>query len=348
MILVDKTWGIKYAIAMSRNIIGLAVSSLVLVCFLSISPQVQAQDVLGMHIMNIHELNLVQTFFSQLPEADRDRYLTVPLTLADLEKKDDWQAFFDQADEYDLIPIVRLATVVEDGMWRQPNRHDIVQLVTFLHELDWPTDQKHIIVFNEVNHAKEWGGVIRPDQYNDVLKFTYSWAHALDDDFVVLPAAMDLAANNSAQTREAFSYLGEMHQLDPEIFTYLDAWNSHSYPNPGFSASPTRTGQNSLRGYQHELAFIKDKTGQDLQVYITETGWEVNQYTVRWLESYYTYAFRHIWSDPRVVAVTPFVFKGAPGPFSGFSFVDAQDQPTSQFEAITNAIHKLFGQESTD
>jgi hypothetical protein len=89
----------------------------------------------------------------------------------------------------------------------------------------------------------------------------------------------------------------------------------------------------SLRGYQHELAWLKERTGRQLDVYITETGWIDNARTGIWLDQYYRYAFQHIWSDARVKAVTPFVLRGAPGPFAGFSFLDGNGQPTRQYRA---------------
>jgi hypothetical protein len=77
-----------------------------------------------------------------------------------------------------------------------------------------------------------------------------------------------------------------------------------------------------------------------LPVYITETGWVENRTTSRYLANYYLYAFKNIWMpDSRIVAVTPFVFAGAPGPFSTFSFTTANGKPTLQY----NALKKVLG-----
>lgn len=297
-------------------------------------------EVLGIHILNLYELEAADTLVS-VDNQESWHYVTIPFSLADLQRRDDWQAFFDLAKEKKIIPIVRLVTQPEGEVWRQPNRKEITDQITFLKNLTWPTDQKHIVIFNEVNHAKEWGGTIDPVGYTEVLRFSAQWAHAEQANFVVLPAAMDLAAPNGGSTMEAFTYLEKMLATDPEVFSHIDAWNSHSYPNPGFSASPRLTSQNSLRGFEHELDYLKKKTNRDFQVYITETGWVSTRATSPWLESYYTYALQHIWSDPRVVAVTPFLLQGAPGPFTNFTFLDEQGQPTSQYRALQNAIKKL-------
>lgn len=310
-------------------------------------PQVQADDragkVLGVHILNTSELDQADQLLSTKQAQSEWRYVTIPLSLAETSKADEWQRFFNQAKEKKIIPIVRLTTAFENGAWKIPTRKDIITEIAFLEKLQWPTDQKHIIVFNEVNHATEWGGTLDPAGYAQVLRFTADWAHSSQAGFVVMPAAMDLAAPNGSATREAFTYLNQMLAEDAEILNTIDVWNSHSYPNPGFSSSPERTAQNSLRGFLHELAFLKQKTGKDFQVVITETGWEANRQTARWLETYYLYAFQHIWNHPQVLAVTPFVLRGDPGPFSQFSFFDRNNQPTVQYTAFRNALTRVLG-----
>ncbi len=319
----------------------LPVASLVM----AVPVQAAEGQVLGVHILHPSELDAADELF-QLDKADPNQwhYVTIPLSLNDLEKNDEWQRFFTEAKRRQIIPLVRLTTRFEDGAWVAPSRRDITKLVSFLSKLDWPTDQRHIIVFNEVNHSKEWGNHLSPAEYAEVLRFTAQWAKTENKGFVVMPAAMDLAAPNGKQTMEAFTYLDGMVAADPEIFSVVDIWNSHSYPNPGFSAAPTRVAQNSLRGFEYELKYVKAKSGRDLEVFITETGWVENAATRRWLESYYRYAAQHIWSDPRVKGVTPFVLKGDPGPFSAFSLLDRNNQPTRQYSAFKTALQAVpFG-----
>lgn len=300
---------------------------------------------IGVHILNPAELESADKFIS-IDQTDQWQYVTIPYTLADTEKKKEWQDFFTSAREKKIIPLVRLTTKFEENAWKVPTRQETVLLIDSLAELEWPTDKKHIIIFNEVNHAKEWGGSIDPAEYTSVLRFASNWARSENENFVILPAAMDLAAPNGKVTKEAFAYLEAMRAADADIFAAVDAWNSHSYPNPAFSAAPQKQGQNSLRGFEHELAYLKNKTGRDFEVYITETGWEDNRATSRWLSAYYEYALQHIWSDPQVKAVTPFVLKGAPGPFAGFSFLSGEDQPTKQYTAFRSALHRLYSQDS--
>ncbi len=320
-----------------RNIVALILA--VVIWFSAWEQAVAANgQVLGIHILNLYELDQASQLLKTEQTKDSWQYVTVPLSLSDLTKHDEWQSFFDQARDKKLIPVVRLVTKFENGAWQVPRRIDITRQVSFLSQLNWPTSEKHIIILNETNHAQEFGGKLSPEEYAQVLVFASAWAKHAGQNYVVMPAAMDLAATNTGTTLEAFAFLERMIAYDPTVFDLVDVWNSHSYPNPGFSASPTRTEKNSLRGFQHELAFIKQKTGRDLGVIITETGWVATSATTRWLDEYYLYALQHVWSDPRVKGVTPFLLQGAPGPFAGFSFLDQSGQPTSQYLAYQKLL----------
>jgi len=295
------------------------------------------EEVLGIHILSPGEINNAGDLLNKA-ESDSWHYVTIPFSVADLEKKAEWQDFMAEAKNKKIIPIVRLVTKFENGAWQIPSRKSLVEQINFLNQLSWPTEKKHLIIYNEVNHEAEWGGKIDPIGYARVLKFAYLWAKSEDNNFIILPAALDLAASNSQKTKESFAYLQAMLDYDGEILNYLDVWNSHSYPNPAFSASVYRNGKNSLRGFAYELDFIKNKTGRDLPTFITETGWVENIYTRHNLNFYYQYALKNIWSDKRVVAVTPFILQGAPGPFTQFSFLDANNQPTGQYLAFKRAV----------
>ncbi|MCL4208150.1 hypothetical protein KJZ63_00760 [Patescibacteria group bacterium] len=290
----------------------------------------------GIHILHPGE---VKDAVSLLKTNNDDwHYLTIPLPLSDLNKVEEWKSFFEQSKVQKFIPIVRLVTKFENGSWQRPTRKDIIEQFKFLSQFEWPIEERLIIIFNEPNHAPEFGGSIDPREYARVLRFAADWAHTENKNYKVLPAGLDLAAPNSRSTMEAFNFLDQMYEEDQEIFSVIDYWNSHSYPNPGFISSPYQTGKNSLSGFKYELAYIKKISGKDLPVYITETGWLSNSLTNRWLESYYRYAALHIWSDSRVKAVTPFILHGDPGPFAGFSFLDRENLPTKQFQAYQKTI----------
>lgn len=333
----SSTW---YPITVKNIVKILVVLALWLSAFSALNQPIFAQgSVLGVHILHPGELEQAKQLIVTTDPASW-HYVTIPLTLADVGQTEKWQTFFDEAKQDQIIPIVRLTTRFENEAWQVPSREEVIRLLEFLNQLQWPTAERYVIVFNEVNHAKEWGGKLDPAGYAAVLRFTSQYARALSTEFQILPAAMDLAAPNGKTTMEAFTYLRAMRSADPDVLNLVDYWNSHSYPNPAFSSSPERTTQNSLRGFTHELSFLKQETNRDFQVFITETGWVESNATRRWLESYYTYALQHVWSDPRIIAVTPFLLRGDPGPFAGFSFFDKDNQPTDQFTALRKALEK--------
>lgn len=296
---------------------------------------------MGIHVMRPEELDNAKTLINYDDSSDQWHYITIPYTLKDLDEPERWEKFFKEARQQKIIPIVRLATEVQGINWITPNRKNVVDQLNMLSRFDWPTDRKHIIIFNEVNHAAEWGGRTDPEDYASMFRFASNWARAIDEEFVVLPAAMDLAAPNGSSTMEAFTYLNRMYAYDKEIFQYADAWNSHSYPNPGFASAPSRNAKNALNGFEYELGYLADKTDSSFEVFITETGWSESNWNRRWLPSYYSYAIQHVWSHPQVVAVTPFILQGSPGPFSNFSFINSEGKPTAQYNAFRSALEKF-------
>lgn len=299
-------------------------------------------EVLGIHILHPYELDRATELLK--PESSDDdqwHYVTVPFALDQLKNQAEWQDFFNKARDKKVIPLVRLVTKYENGAWQVPNKWQIAQQISFLSALDWPTDERHIIVFNEPNQAHEWAGQIDPAGYAQVLEFTARWAKNENKGYKVLPAGMDLAAPHGPRTAEAFWYLDQMLAENPAVFDSIDYWNSHSYPNPGFVSSPERTDKQSLRGFEHELTYLKKKTGRDFEVYITETGWRETAYTRPWLPQYYQYALQHVWSDARVKAVTPFVLQGDPGPFAAFTFIDQVGNQTLQYQAYHQLVKQL-------
>ena len=161
----------------------------------------------GIHVIDENDLDSAAALVNS--SSGDWGYVTIVITEKEMDGRL-WQKFFDECQQAKFIPLVRLASKPEGAVWKIPNRHELVSLISFLSALNWPTDQKYIMVLNEVNHAQEFGGKIEPAEYVEILEFTSLWAHSENKNYQVLPAAMDLAANNSVETREAFAYLQAM------------------------------------------------------------------------------------------------------------------------------------------
>ncbi len=304
---------------------------------IAVAPAQARGEVLGIHILAPGEISRANQLLSR--GDDKDKFVTVPLTLKDLERKNEWQHFLNEAHALKIRPIIRFTTRFENGSWTVPTRIDVMRMTSFLSALDWHRPELTVILFNEPNHANEWGGNLDPEGFAKISAFAAQWVGTEAKDYTVLPAAMDLAADGNKNTMEAFAYWTRALAVEPTLLEHFDAWNSHSYPNPAFSASPDKTGKNSLRGYETELAFVKKYTQKDFPVYITETGWNQNLLSNQRLKDYFIKAYAKIWSsDTRIVAVTPFLLQGAPGTFAPFSFLDKDGNPTMAYEVYQDIL----------
>lgn len=229
-----------------------------------------------------------------------------------------WQNAFNQMRRLKLIPIVRLATKMTNSHWETPRAEEAVNWAGFLNSLNWPIKTRYIVLFNEPNHAKEWGGIVDPAGFAKTSKIYYETLKNFSKDFFVMQGALDLATTNSIDTMEAGRFFEAMHSEDNFIFTLFDGLASHSYPNPGFSGSPSDSGKTSIKGYDWEINFLKNfGMNEDIPVFITETGW-VN--SAESLPESYKEAFENAWSDPRIFAVTPFLLSYLAAPFDTFSW----------------------------
>lgn len=282
-------------------------------------------------------------------------YVTIVIQDTDLDK-DKWQDFFDQCREKHLIPLVRLATHPEGENWVKPSNDLILQYSNFLDSLNWPIKTRYIIVFNEPNHTKEWGGIVNPKEYAQILNQSITLFKQKNPDFYILNAGMDQAAGNSLTTMDETKFLREMNFEVPLIFERLDGWSSHSYPNHGFVGKPWESGKASVSGYKWELSYLKILGNRkELPVFITETGWPHTMseklkvksekfYTPKIGAEYLKYAFENVWlKDNNIVAVTPFILNYPQEPFDHFSWINLSGEKYPQYDEILN-MTKINGE----
>jgi hypothetical protein len=184
------------------------------------------------------------------------------------------QRLFDQMRRYHLIPLVRLATHPEGPLWVKPNPDSYDNIVSFLSKLHWPVENRYVILYNEPNHANEWGGSLDPEGYAKTVIALGKKLKDASSDFFILPAGLDVSAASDGKSLSASDYLRRMVQSEPELLRTIDGWTSHSYPNPAFSGSPYASGRGSLRSYEWELQFLESLgLSKKLPIFITETGW---------------------------------------------------------------------------
>ncbi|MBI4067703.1 hypothetical protein HY407_04945 [Candidatus Gottesmanbacteria bacterium] len=240
-----------------------------------------------------------------------------------------WQDIFDNLRRHHLIPLVRISTQLEGNYWQKPNPNDISSWADFLDRLNWVVKNRYIIIFNEPNHAKEWGNSINPSEYAQILSTFHDTLKAKSDDFFILPGGLDASAPTGKETMDETTFLKSMQEAVPDIFAKIDGWTSHSYPNPGFVGSPYSLGKGTIRTYLWEKNLLSTLgVDRPLPIFITETGWphrEGSNFQSAYLSSatvasYLATAFSSVWTQSDIVAITPFIFNYPSFPFDNFSW----------------------------
>ncbi|NOY15105.1 MAG: hypothetical protein GXP43_02705 [bacterium] len=288
--------------------------------FLAGPARAEADRKIGVHILFPGEIEAAAEAVGE------GGYVVVPISMADWQKLEKWQVFMEEAKKLKLKPILRLVTYADGAVWRRPEMVDAVDWANFLSLLDWPAGDRWVIVFNEPNHANEWGGVIDPEGYALILKEFAVKLHAKDTNFKVLPAAMDMAAGWTKETMPAQIYLRRVWSRLPEFDDLADGWNAHAYPNPAFSARPRVDRQNNIASYKYEISWFKDfyKTGWTKPIFITETGWSKRSLNEKTIKEYAEFSWQSVWKkDKQLKAVVWFLLNGSPGPFADFSLMSA-------------------------
>lgn len=289
----------------------------------------------GIHILFTEELEQARKLVNS--QGGKWGYVTIPIQIGDKDLKK-WQKFMDDASSNNLIPIIRLATELDykdTSVWRKPTETDIVDFANFLNSLNWPTENRYIIVFNEVNRFDEWGGESpNPREYAQILETAVDEFKERNDDFYIIMAGLDNGAPNDSLHTNNFTYLEGIGRSKPEVFEKIDGFSSHSYPNPHFTQAPDTTRM-SIATYRHEYEYINSFTEDKKPVFLTETGWDNLKLSDKTIATFYTQALS-IWEDDKdkIVAITPFLLNSHGG-FNNFSFL-IEGKKTNFYDTVEN------------
>lgn len=299
-----------------------------------------ANNKVGIHILFPDEIDKVADLVNS--SGGDWGYVTVPLRTDD-RNREKWLDFFKKCKEKHIIPIIRLATTMTSSGWQKPDLYDSLDMANFLNDMPWPTKNRYIVVYNEPNHASEWGGVVDPTDYARVLKYTSLIFKERSSDFFILAAGFDAAAPNKLPAYEnLYNFVYKMDLSFPDVFNYIDGWTSHSYPNPGFLGSPTDGHQMSIVAFTYELNLLGRFINKKLPVFITETGWDQERLGDERVANFFQLAFSNIWNNERVVAVTPFLLMAGEGDFKKFSLLKPDGSESKVYLALKN-MNKLSG-----
>lgn len=331
-----------------KRLFGVLISFLLL--FLNVEkidafydPRSVQNNIFGAHIINHSDLEDLANV-TNVNGGDWG-YVTVVITEAQRDKNV-WQKFMDECRRHRIIPIVRIATKYTNNSWETPRVEEIDNWVKFFDSLNWVIENRYVVIGNEPNHAKEWGGKIDPAAYSVYLKrFSQSLKNS-NSDYFVLPAGFDQDAPNGKSTMDQKRYMDLMVKETPDVFNFIDGWNSHSYPNPAFSGPKNGNGRRSVKGYQWELEHLRSLgSTKELPIFITETGWVRNgKNDEQEVAENLKYAFQEIWmKDKNIVAVTPFILNYTEEPFYEFSWKNKNGSYFPIYQTI-QSIQKIKGE----
>ncbi|KKU90864.1 MAG: hypothetical protein UY21_C0016G0009 [Microgenomates group bacterium GW2011_GWA1_48_10] len=293
----------------------------------------------GIHILETAEVGKAAEFVNS--GGGDWGYVTIPIRAneRDLEK---WTKFMTDCRRLHLIPILRIAQFPKDGGWAAPNEWDLVDFANFLNDLPWPTKNRYIVIYNEPNHQGEWGGFVYPEEYARVLDRAIDIFHKKNPDFFVISAGFDSSAPNAANSMAEMRYLQIIIDRYPGIFSRLDGFSSHAYGNPSFTTAPNSYSRVNISNYRYEQNFLKTFNATPMNIFITEGGWDSQSLGDARSAAYYLEAFQNVWTDPNIVAITPFLLQASDGPFQKFSFIGADQSFKSFAKAIMN-LPKISG-----
>lgn len=308
------------------------------------NPLLQPNNKIGIHLFFPSEIHDASKLINS--SGGDWGYVTIPIQSNDHDLKK-WQNFMLACKKYHVIPILRLATTIDSTnteVWKKPQLTDVIEIAAFLDKLSWPTQNRYVVIYNEINRADEWGGTINPSEYANILSFAVTIFKSKSPDFFVISAGLDNAApNKGLQFMNEYEFMRQMNIAVPGIFYQIDGLASHSYPNPGFSQAPNTNSMMGVASFKYERNLAKELTGKDLPVFITETGWSGELVSDELKIKYYQQTFDTIWNDPTIIAVTPFIFEARNGDFEKFSFLTSTGSATKQYEFLSN-LTKIKGE----
>jgi len=306
----------------------------------------EANNKFGIHLAQPHLEDLKKV--AELVNSNGGDWGYVTLVIQENDRDSQkWQEIFDLLRKYHLIPIIRLATMSLGDNWKRPNSSDAYSWASFLDSLNWVVKNRYVVLFNEPNHATEWGGAVDPKDY---AKVAFSFAKTLKErnpNFFVMLAGFDASAPHlPPKFYDEKLFLKDLIDHQPEIFKFIDGWASHSYPNPAFSGSPYDFGRGTVRTYQWELNLLRQLgVEKELPVFITETGWERKKLSEEQVAQNFKIAFEQVWlPDEKIVAVTPFVLDYQMEPFLGFSWKRKGDDGFYQQYYFVQSVPKTKGE----
>src|SRR5512146_107305 len=178
--------------------------------FAVVNPLSVTNNIFGVHILFPQELDKA----AQLVNSNGGSwgYVVIPIQSGDKDLLK-WQTFMDNAKKLHVIPIIRLATegdYFNTKVWRKPTPADVLDFANFLNSLTWPTKNRYIVVYNEVNRGDEWGGTPDPAAYAQLLSYAVDVFKQRNPNFFIISSGMDNGAATTNESINEYTYFSDM------------------------------------------------------------------------------------------------------------------------------------------
>jgi hypothetical protein len=225
-------------------------------------------------------------------------YITITLVDQDRYDHSRLQRILDQCAHRHLTPIIRVATRFDTitESWSRPEWNDPYQWRELFSALRWPTTLKYIVVGNEPNLGREWGGEVDPAGY---ARYLEKWLDVFADEssFRIFNGALDASNDTSMPDRmDEFEFIDAMREAAPGLVDRLHGWASNPY-HFWWGTEPRFT----YKAYEVELDYL----GRDMPVIVMEFhAFEIDE--PQMVAEYYAEAYDYWLADPRIMAITPF------------------------------------------
>ena len=292
---------------------------LFLLFFLLFPTNVNATNIFGLHLSDTSDIEKAAPIINS---SNGDWGYATIVIRDDLLNRQMWQDFFDKCRKLHITPIIRMATILENDHWKKPEYSDIDLMVEFLNSLNWPHQKQIITLFNEPNHGSEWGGEVDVKDFVDKSSYAAKKLKSLSPNYFILSTGLDLAAPSKLPNFEsATNFYQQIIAYKPDYFDNIDGIANHYYPN------------NSPKNYNWELNLLK-KLGikKNFSVFITETGISNKKTAGKILINNINNWTR----DPKIIAITPFIFNYPYPPFEQFSWLDRSGNLNYEFKKVVD------------
>ncbi len=225
-------------------------------------------------------------------------YVTITLIDDDRQSPYRLQRILEQCAHRHLTPIIRVATRfdVTTETWSRPQWNDPFLWRELFNSVTWPTTLKYIVVGNEPNLGREWGGEVDPAGY---ARYLEKWLDVFADDptYRIFNGALDASNDTLMPERmDEFEFIDAMREAAPGLVDRLHGWAANPY-HFWWGTEPRFT----YKAYEVELEYI----GRDMPVIVMEFhAFEIDE--PQMVAEYYAEAYEHWLADPRIIAITPF------------------------------------------